>query len=139
MEVLNNTNNDTASIGWTNLYNDVSVPDHSNSGTDMIWYGYIEGYKTAADYLVDLHFEDTMVFPAVFCYRQYVELVLKNIYRKYESKTFLEWVNKVKHNFSKILEQRISERRSVMDLLNILSSNNSDVNISDLLHFEGPP
>ena len=43
-------------------------------------YGYIDSYKTAADELVEKSgAEDLLVFPVVFCYRQYLELVLKTI------------------------------------------------------------
>jgi hypothetical protein len=43
---------------------------------------YSDGYKTAADTLVnqvaaDRYTSDTLVYPIVFCYRQYLELLLK--------------------------------------------------------------
>ena len=50
------------------------------------WELYVIGYKQAADALVDyvkqthLH-QDTLVFPVVFLYRQYLELRLKQLLR----------------------------------------------------------
>jgi hypothetical protein len=50
---------------------------------------YISGYKTAADKLLNLDFKelsvqeiDTLVFPIIFLYRQYIELELKYIIRE---------------------------------------------------------
>lgn len=56
-----------------------------NYGLDN-WYLYAEGYKQAADYLVDRVIEtdedqDTLVYPIVFLYRQYAELRLKQVAR----------------------------------------------------------
>ena len=47
-------------------------------------YGYIQGYKTAGDELVNTAIEkrrdrDLLVFPIAFLYRQYIELQLKDI------------------------------------------------------------
>jgi hypothetical protein len=61
---------------------------------------YIIGYKTAADITIDHALSDaspeildTCIFPACFLYRQYLELVLKDIYLRYsnhgEEKKFL--------------------------------------------------
>ncbi len=50
------------------------------------WFTYARGYKDAADILV-AHIEekqrnqDTLVYPIVFLYRQYLELMLKNLIR----------------------------------------------------------
>lgn len=47
------------------------------------WTLYIEGYKNAADCLVDraaeVHEADILVYPIVFLYRQYIELQLKDL------------------------------------------------------------
>lgn len=56
-----------------------------NYGLDD-WYIYAEGYKQAADYLVNRVIEsgedqDTLVYPIVFLYRQYGELRLKQLAR----------------------------------------------------------
>ena len=50
------------------------------------WYGYYEGYKNAGDILVryvdkQKSDQDTLVFPIVFMYRHYLELILKEINR----------------------------------------------------------
>lgn len=50
------------------------------------WYGYYEGYKNAGDILVSYvdsqkSNQDTLVFPIVFMYRHYLELILKEINR----------------------------------------------------------
>lgn len=54
---------------------------------DTQFYGYIRGYKEAADAIIQQALEkgdnatlDTYVFPACFLYRQYLELALKDIY-----------------------------------------------------------
>ncbi|MDV0443828.1 hypothetical protein [Methanorbis rubei] len=54
---------------------------------NMQFYGYIQGYKNAADTLIIHALEkgcpfvlDTCVFPVCFLYRQYIELALKKIY-----------------------------------------------------------
>lgn len=48
------------------------------------WFAYIEGYKQAADIIVnhvgETHrSQDFLVYPTVFLYRQYIELLLKKI------------------------------------------------------------
>ncbi|MGL5330192.1 MAG: hypothetical protein ACRDD7_13055 [Peptostreptococcaceae bacterium] len=51
------------------------------------FYAYIEGYKTSADLIIknalesgEIRILDTCIYPAVFLYRQYLELMLKHIY-----------------------------------------------------------
>src|SRR4030042_2814002 len=51
------------------------------------WSIYAIGYKDAADILVShieekRRYQDTLVYPIVFLYRQYLELALKDIIRK---------------------------------------------------------
>jgi len=55
--------------------------------TEIQFYGYITGYKEAADAVIQHAIEkglgptlDKCVFPACFLYRQYIELTLKDIY-----------------------------------------------------------
>jgi hypothetical protein len=62
----------TACVGW-------------NGQLSQFW-GYIEGYKNAGDVIIKEAIEDgtglaldTLVFPTIFCYRQYLELTLKYI------------------------------------------------------------
>lgn len=50
------------------------------------WSAYVDGYKLAADCVVDRVVEsathqDILVYPAIFLYRQYLELELKGIVR----------------------------------------------------------
>lgn len=54
-----------------------------NFSSDMS-FGYIDGYKLAADLLISNVIEtannqDTLVYPIIFLYRQHIELLLKNI------------------------------------------------------------
>ncbi|MGH3023349.1 MAG: hypothetical protein ACRDNI_06810 [Gaiellaceae bacterium] len=57
-----------------------------NFMNDEPWFGYVRGYKLAGDLAVD-HVErkrydsDTLVYPILFNYRQYLELVLKSLIR----------------------------------------------------------
>ncbi len=58
----------SACVGWT--------PDE--------WYGYAEGYRRAADVLVqhvvdEVHSQDFLIFPVVFLYRQSIEVHLKHL------------------------------------------------------------
>lgn len=56
--------------------------DESLRVNDLITYGYIEGFKSAADLLVSNGAcPDAQIFPVIFCYRQYLELLLKHIYQ----------------------------------------------------------
>lgn len=53
---------------------------------DLINYGYISGYKNSADDLLSLAYKngslESDIYPIVFLYRQYLELLLKNILAK---------------------------------------------------------
>lgn len=69
---------DTAEDWWNNaclnLMNDA-------------WTSYVIGYKQAADILVthikeNRRVQDTLVYPVVFLYRQYLELAIKNLIQK---------------------------------------------------------
>ena len=47
------------------------------------WYGYFRGYQRAAELLVqyvdcEKQYQDTLVFPIIFLYRHYLELILKD-------------------------------------------------------------
>ena len=58
-------------------------------GVDLSWYLYPDGYKHAADLLVEHLMStnlnkrqiDSLVYPIVFLYRQYIELILKRLIR----------------------------------------------------------
>lgn len=81
-------------------------------GTNQQFYAYIEGYKTAGDALVDKAIEskkisilDTYTYPALFLYRQFLELQLKEVYLLYskdspdKKTTFLKQAS---HNLRKV-------------------------------------
>ena len=79
---------------------------------EIQFYGYALGYKEAADTIIAHALEqgdpatlDSMVFPACFLYRQYLELALKGIYLTYAGETNEEKVNAIKkcgHNLEEI-------------------------------------
>lgn len=58
------------------------------------FYMYSEGYKESADILIETAINqsnhtlnDKIVFPAIFSYRQYLELVMKDLYIQYSIET----------------------------------------------------
>lgn len=79
---------------------------------DTEFFGYMEGYKTSADDLIEkavksqnVKITDTYVFPICFLYRQYLELVMKYIYISFSEKNKGEkesTLNKTNHNLYKI-------------------------------------
>ena len=58
---------------------------HYNAIVEPLPSRYVDGYKNAADYLVDSaaarNERDSLVFPTVFLYRHYLEIQLKDILR----------------------------------------------------------
>ena len=63
-------------------------------GIEAKFYGYMKGYKEAADSLIenavssqDFSKIDTVIYPVCFLYRQYLELVMKIIYLSYSEDT----------------------------------------------------
>ena len=83
---------------------------------EMQFYGYIVGYKEAADAIIsealekgDVRTLDTYVFPACFLYRQYIELALKYLYlsnsgetKEAKIKTLKSCQHNLKHIWSKV-------------------------------------
>jgi hypothetical protein len=63
-----------AKIGWENhVESELPV-------SGLRQFGYIAGYKDAADELVEQYeYNETFVYPIVFMYRHYLELLLKNL------------------------------------------------------------
>jgi hypothetical protein len=103
-------------IGWQNKVEE-------ELGIDGLrQFGYISGYKDAGDILVDkvigTGLVDAYVFPIVFLYRQYLELVLKNLYVKVYGRS-----TKMDHNLSniwrkvrkKIKSETTKEERELID------------------------
>lgn len=84
-----------ASIGWQNYLEEFG---------DYYAFGYINSYKEAGDILVEAMCPDLFVFPIIFCYRQYLELLLKNIYFIKKKDEYNSFINKVSHNLIKIWE-----------------------------------
>ena len=92
------TGTNMVNIGWqSNVEKELGIEG-------LKQFGYISGYKDAADDLVDkvlgISLADAYVFPIVFLYRQYLELVLKNLYVKIYDKS-----TKMDHDLSKIWEK----------------------------------
>jgi hypothetical protein len=91
-----------------------------DSPDNLLPCGYLMGYKQAADSLLDsLSSNDTrldyFVFPIVFLYRQYLELLLKRIYiNRHNVDKQISLIKDVKHNLTKIYD---AVRDDVGDLL----------------------
>ena len=74
-------------------------------------FSYIEGYKSAADIVVkesiDNPLKDIYVYPIVFMYRQYLELLFKNIYLLYEKdeNKHRSFIKKVGHSLKDIFNE----------------------------------
>lgn len=82
---------------------------------DRQFYDYIEGYKSSADLIIlnalesnDIRTLDTCVFPAVFLYRQFIELMLKHIYLAHSDDEHEAKVNTIKrtsHNIKRMWDK----------------------------------
>ena len=82
----------TAKYGWQSNFND-----------EAFTFGYIDSYKSTADLLVDQCAADLYIFPIIFSYRQYLELVLKNVcYKNMNSKEYIKFIESSSHNLIKI-------------------------------------
>lgn len=81
-------------------------------GTNQQFFMYIEGYKSAGDSLIDsailskdVSILDTFVYPALFLYRQFLELQLKEVFLLYaeDSENKKEkFIKKAGHNLQKM-------------------------------------
>ena len=79
--------------------------DESLRPDDMIAYGYIAGFKWAADLLIDCGAcPDAEVFPIVFCYRQYLELLLKHFYQTAlgDDDVYMDELRRIGHDLHKL-------------------------------------
>ncbi|WP_305153818.1 hypothetical protein [uncultured Clostridium sp.] len=82
----------TAIYGWQDYF-----------GKEYFSFGYIDSYKSAADLLIDQHAPDLFIFPVMFSYRQYLELVLKNIcYRNMDESKYVKFIKMRSHNLQAI-------------------------------------
>ena len=95
-----------AKIGW-----------QKELGDDYYTFGYIASYKRAGDILVEQMTPDLLIYPIMFCYRQYLELLLKNIYYNYiKEKNMLRLPKEIseinKKNQDKIKESIKNEYKS---------------------------
>jgi hypothetical protein len=66
-------------------------------------YGYVEGYKKAAEILISyietkMNDQDILVYPIVFMYRHYLELLLKEIIKNGSKILNLEFDNNDYHH-----------------------------------------
>lgn len=76
------------------------------------WYSdptelYVTGYKEAADSLVQIISDrkgsaDSLIFPIVFLYRQYLELRIKDILKEGNKLLGVEYKQKAEHKLSKL-------------------------------------
>ena len=74
-------------------------------GDSAYSFGYIYSYKEAADDLVEMCVPDLYIFPIMFCYRQYMELVLKNICEcGMNEEEYKAFIRDVSHRLDKIWE-----------------------------------
>lgn len=88
----NDNSNYIAHYGWQKNFDD-----------EMTEFGYINSYKSAADELVELSHPDLYIFPIIFCYRQYLELLLKNLYRQSVNDTaYKRFLKEVSHDLDKV-------------------------------------
>lgn len=67
------------------------------------WLAYVIGYKKAADILVrhikqERRYQDTLVYPIIFLYRQYLELAIKNLIYKSRTLQDIEATTPMGHN-----------------------------------------
>ncbi len=90
-----------AYIGWQ------TTVEQSLEIGRVVPFAYISSYKEAADELVDKAvdsgLEDLYVFPIMFLYRQYLELILKNMYFKFSEDSIQkkgDFVKKYGHKLS---------------------------------------
>lgn len=97
-----------ADIGW-----------QKNMRDGCYSFGYINSYKEAGDILVERMIPDLLIYPIMFCYRQYLELLLKNIYvRNKTDEEYKDYVKSVSHNLVEswnyvklILQNQISDKK----------------------------
>ena len=107
------------------------------STTEYEFYGYMKGYKEAADSLIksainsqDISKIDTFIYPICFLYRQYLELTMKNIYLFYSEETKEIKINTLKE----VLHDLMKIWNKIKPLLKIDANKNE---INDIEAVEG--
>lgn len=96
-----------AKIGW-----------QKELGDDYYTFGYIASYKRAGDILVEQMTPDLLIYPIMFCYRQYLELLLKNSYYNYiKEKNMLIFSEISRKNQDKIKESIKNEYKLFIHLV----------------------
>lgn len=119
-------------IGWQ------KNAEKSLGVSNLMNYGYISGYKDAADTLVEkvcyTVLAESYVFPIVFLYRQYLELMLKNIYVqinsgnsniKFNHKLDGLWAN-IKKNLATLKNHEIELVEEVINEFQSIDSNSTN-------------
>jgi hypothetical protein len=132
-----------SSLPWPSEYRGLFVQggdyyEFAHLGWGDIWqqfYGYCAGYKESADRLIDdaiasgdIARLDTVVFPAFFLYRQFIELSLKQAILQFSSGDYserIETFKKLNHDlvamwkeFIKVLpEARDSNERTTLEVV----------------------
>jgi hypothetical protein len=104
-------------------------------GESAYSFGYIHGYKVAGDTLVDENIPDLFLFPTIFIYRQYLELILKNIcHNNMPQEEYTSYIRIASHNllntwseakkFLKVVESdNINYIDSIVNLFHSLDNN----------------
>lgn len=131
------------SLPWPSEYKGLFVQggdyyEFAHFGWGHIWqqfYGYCTGYKKSADRLIDdaiasrdIARLDTVVYPAFFLYRQFIELSLKQVILQFSSGKYSERIatfKKLNHDlvamwkeFIKVLpEARNSDERTTLEVV----------------------
>lgn len=75
----------------------------SNFDDETFTFGYIYSYKSNADLLINKGTLDLHIFPIIFSYRQYLELVLKNVcYKNMTRNQYIKLIRYASHNLIKV-------------------------------------
>ncbi len=94
---VNSPNSKVAKIGWQQLLS-----------TTCYDFGYINSYLEVANTLIESKYfvPDLYVFPVIFCYRQFIELSLKNICKlKMQETAYIQFIRNASHNLQKIWQE----------------------------------
>lgn len=116
-----------ANVSWQNSF----------EGNGNLWaFGYISSYKDAADHLVDIAIDgtkDVLVFSIVFCYRHYLELVLKHVYLLQDPEGYWANLQKIIHNLDKLFDytKPLIEARHDKDYVELLEGTVAYFNMID--------